>query len=62
MEDGKLIVLLSNEVVRGVPRLPEADTLGKDGIKRHGDGAIALALAYYASDLLPIFGSFAIRL
>ena len=37
------------EVIRGVPRIPEGRTTGKDGGKRHGDAAVAGALAYYAS-------------
>ncbi|TBW58608.1 hypothetical protein EZI54_03950 [Marinobacter halodurans] len=35
------------QVIRGIPKLPDAKT-GEDK-KRHGDAAIALALAYYAS-------------
>jgi len=37
------------QVIKGVPRLPEARAKGQDAGKRHGDAAIALALAYYAS-------------
>lgn len=37
------------QLVRGVPRVPEKRATDKDGNKRHGDAAIALALAYYAS-------------
>jgi phage FluMu gp28-like protein len=37
------------QLVKGVPRVPEKRTTDKDGGKRHGDAAIALALAYYAS-------------
>ncbi len=37
------------EVIRGVPRIPDVRTTGKDGGKRHGDAAVAGALAYYAS-------------
>lgn len=37
------------EVVRGVPRIPEGRTQGADKGKRHGDAAVAVALAYYAS-------------
>lgn len=36
-------------VVRGVPRIPETRTTGQDNKKRHGDAAVAVALAYYAS-------------
>ena len=37
------------EMVKGVPRIPEARTKGSDGTKRHGDSGIALLLAHYAS-------------
>lgn len=37
------------KVVRGVARVPEERTAGRDGGKRHGDAAIALALMHYAS-------------
>ena len=37
------------ELVRGVPRIPDARTKGQDGKKRHGDAAIAFVLAHYAS-------------
>ena len=37
------------EVIKGVPRIPETRTTGADKGKRHGDMAVALALAYYAS-------------
>ncbi|MDR4518948.1 MAG: hypothetical protein MRK00_16380 [Nitrosomonas sp.] len=37
------------QVVRGVPRIPETRTTGQDKKKRHGDAAVAVALAYYAS-------------
>ena len=37
------------EVIRGVPRIPDTRTTGKDDGKRHGDSAISIALAYYAS-------------
>lgn len=37
------------QLVKGVPRVPEKRTTDKDGGKRHGDAAIAIALAYYAS-------------
>lgn len=35
-------------VVRGIPMVPEVKTKGADGAKRHGDFAIALALAHAA--------------
>jgi phage FluMu gp28-like protein len=34
-------------VVKGIPRLPEGKT--GDSKNRHGDAAIAIAMAYYAS-------------
>lgn len=34
------------QMIRGVPRIPDVRTKGKDGKKRHGDFAIALVLAY----------------
>ncbi len=37
------------QVVRGVPRVPDVRTKGEDKGKRHGDVAVAVALAYYAS-------------
>ena len=37
------------ELVKGVPRIPDTRTKGQDGRKRHGDAAIALVLAHYAS-------------
>lgn len=37
------------EVIKGVPRIPETRTTGGDQGKRHGDAAVAVALAYYAS-------------
>lgn len=37
------------QVVRGVPRIPDERTKGEDKGKRHGDAAVAVALAYYAS-------------
>ncbi|PHV02799.1 hypothetical protein [Iodobacter sp. BJB302] len=59
LEDGNLIDLPSHadilddlkaiEVVRGVPRIAEKRSTGEDKGKRHGDAAIALALAYFAS-------------
>jgi len=42
--------LRSISVVKGIPKLnKEAEYEGADGKKRHGDAAIALFLAYYAS-------------
>lgn len=37
------------QVVRGVPRIPDVRSKGEDKGKRHGDAAVAVALAYYAS-------------
>ncbi len=37
------------QVVKGVPRIPDTRTTGADQGKRHGDAAVAVALAYYAS-------------
>ena len=37
------------KMVRGVARLPETSTTGKDGRQRHGDAAIALAMAISAT-------------
>lgn len=37
------------KMVRGVARVPETKTTGKDGGQRHGDAGIAVALMYYAS-------------
>ncbi len=60
LEDGNLTDLPKDEdtlddlravqVINGVPRVPEQRSKAKsDGGKRHGDSAIALALAYFAS-------------
>ncbi|QBF31508.1 terminase large subunit domain-containing protein [Thalassococcus sp. S3] len=59
-EDGNILIaadadhladLRAVKVVRGIPRVPDLrqDQIGKKGMKRHGDYAIALALADYAS-------------
>lgn len=37
------------QLVRGVPRVPDVRATGEDKGKRHGDAAVAVALAYYAS-------------
>ncbi|MFC7459788.1 hypothetical protein [Hydrogenophaga defluvii] len=37
------------QMVRGVPRIPDVRSTGEDKGKRHGDAAVAVALAYYAS-------------
>ncbi|WP_369951975.1 hypothetical protein [Ralstonia syzygii] len=37
------------QVVKGVPRIPDTRTTGEDKGKRHGDAAVAVALAYFAS-------------
>ena len=59
LEDGTLIDLPKDadiladlravEIVKGVPRIPDTRSTGEDKGKRHGDAAIAVALAYYAS-------------
>lgn len=59
LEDGTLVDLprdadvLSDlravQMVRGVPRVPEVRSKGEDKGKRHGDVAVAVALAWYAS-------------
>ncbi|MCY1550766.1 hypothetical protein D9M68_870410 [compost metagenome] len=59
LEDGNLVDLPKDadtlndlravQVVRGVPRVPDERTKGEDKGKRHGDVAVAVALAYYAS-------------
>lgn len=46
------------QVIRGVPRVPDSRSTGEDKGKRHGDAAVAVALAYYASRELnkgPVF-------
>ena len=42
------------ELVKGVPRISDTRIRGADGNKRHGDTAIALLLAHYASRELNI--------
>ncbi|MCM2494557.1 terminase large subunit domain-containing protein [Burkholderia glumae] len=37
------------QVIKGVARIPETRTTGQDEGKRHGDAAVAVALAYFAS-------------
>ncbi|NAH65467.1 hypothetical protein GUC28_27355, partial [Escherichia coli] len=50
IDDDSLDHLLAAPVVHVVPRVPEQRSKAKaDGGKRHGDSAIALALAYFAS-------------
>lgn len=41
--------LRSLKMVKGVARIPESRTTDKDGGKRHGDAAISIALARFAS-------------
>ena len=48
-DDDVLSDLRAVRLVRGVPRLPEGQTASTRGA-RHGDSAIALALAWYAGD------------
>ncbi|RAS18926.1 phage FluMu gp28-like protein [Microvirgula sp. AG722] len=59
LEDGELIDLPKDadiladlravQVVKGVPRIPDSRSTGEDKGKRHGDAAVAVALAYFAS-------------
>ncbi|AVG15375.1 hypothetical protein CFN79_05585 [Chromobacterium vaccinii] len=59
LEDGDLVDLPKDadiladlravQVIKGVPRIPDVRTTGEDQGKRHGDAAVAIALAYYAS-------------
>lgn len=37
------------KLIRGVARVPDAKSTGKDGGQRHGDAAISIALMHYAS-------------
>jgi len=37
------------QVIKGVPRIPDTRSTGEDKGKRHGDAAVAVALAYFAS-------------
>lgn len=57
-EDGTIIVprdvdvasdLRLVKLIHGVARVPDQRSTGKDGKKRHGDAAIAIALMHYAS-------------
>lgn len=59
LEDGNLVDLPKDadtlndlravQMIRGVPRVPDERTKGEDKGKRHGDVAVAVALAWYAS-------------
>jgi phage FluMu gp28-like protein len=49
MDADTLDDLRAVQVVKGVPRIPDTRTVGSDQGKRHGDAAVAVALAYYAS-------------
>ena len=46
---GTLGDLRAIQVIKGVPRIPDTRTTGEDKGKRHGDAAVAVALAYFAS-------------
>lgn len=48
-DEDVLADLRALQVVKGVARLPDKRSKGKDGNKRHGDAAIALVLAVFAS-------------
>ncbi|CAA0097664.1 Uncharacterised protein [BD1-7 clade bacterium] len=43
--------LQSIKVIKGIAKVPDINTSTTKGKKRHGDAAIALALAYYASKM-----------
>lgn len=45
LDDLRLIAM-----IKGIPRIPDTRTTGSDGSQRHGDAAIALALAWFASN------------
>lgn len=59
LEDGTLIDLPKDadiladlravQIINGVPRIPDTRTTGADAGLRHGDAAVAVALAYFAS-------------
>ena len=58
LEDRKVILPLSSDwlddhrmvaVIKGVPKVPDANSKGNDGKQRHGDSAIAGVLAWFAS-------------
>lgn len=59
LEDGELVGLPKDadiladlravQIVKGVPRIPDSRSTGEDKGKRHGDAAVAVALAYFAS-------------
>lgn len=59
LEDGHLVDLPKDadiledlrrvQVIEGVPRIPKTRAVGTDQGQRHGDAAVALALAWYAS-------------
>ncbi len=57
-EDGSIALIKSDDhvsdlrqvkVVRGVPQVPRDERTGAEGAKRHGDFAVALALAWFAA-------------
>lgn len=49
MDADTLADLRAVQMVRGVPRVPDTRSTGEDKGKRHGDAAVAVALAWYAS-------------
>jgi phage FluMu gp28-like protein len=59
LDDDHLTDLRALQLVRGVPRVPDVRSTGKDGLKRHGDAAVAYLLAYAASrsEAVPPAGS-----
>ena len=48
-DQGILADLRAVQIVKGVPRIPDSRTTGADAGQRHGDAAVAVALAYFAS-------------
>jgi len=44
-----LVDLRAIKMIKGVARVPDSRTTGKDGGQRHGDAGIAVALMHYAS-------------
>lgn len=59
MQDGELVLPKDSDLLddhrlvvldkKGNPTIPEFRTKGRDGLERHGDGAVAGMLAWYAS-------------
>lgn len=58
LEDGEISIPKDDDIlsdlrfirkINGIPKIPETKTKGTDGQQRHGDTAIALAMALYAA-------------